>query len=228
MANPIWDFVKSEMKMIFITGFQCNLKHHLLVQMFLKVLRLQSSSSASNLLSKRPPSLSCEVPVIRQEVILSSLDQLGWKKASVKYIHISINAKKTTFTPFQIHQVMCSTKLQQPENHDVCEPPIGVWLLAFQEDAGRFCPLCKLHDTLTNWNKDYTRNSKLWVRMVTGAIQLHYNSDMQHSAIEKDHFKRMSPFRKGHKSRNEVLKKSSCSFTGWQRKRVPPQVSYPF
>jgi len=47
--------------------------------------------------------------------------------------------------------------------------------------------------------------------MITQAIQLHLNSDMHHSAIEKDHLKQISPFQKEHELRkqckNEVLNK---------------------
>lgn len=54
-------------------------------------------------------------------------------------------------------------------------------------------------------------NTKPCVRMITQAIQLHFNSDMHRSAIEKEHLKQISPFQKEHESRkqceNEVLKK---------------------
>ena len=47
--------------------------------------------------------------------------------------------------------------------------------------------------------------------MITQAIQLHFNSDMHRSAIEKEHLKQISPFQKEHESRkqceNEVLNK---------------------
>ena len=51
--------------------------------------------------------------------------------------------------------------------------------------------------------------------MITQAIQLHFNSDMHRSAIEKEHLKQISPFQKEHESRkqceNEVLNKVSMS-----------------
>lgn len=100
---------------------------------------------------------------------------------------------------------------QRSENHDVYEPSTGVWWLAFQENVGMFCLLCRLHDTCTKRNKDYTWNTKPCVRIITQAIQLYFNSDMYRSAIEKEHLKQTSPFQKEHESRkqceNEVLNK---------------------
>ena len=47
--------------------------------------------------------------------------------------------------------------------------------------------------------------------MITQAIQLHFNSDMHRSSIEKEHLKQISPFQKEHEAgkqcKNEALNK---------------------
>ena len=46
-----------------------------------------------------------------------------------------------------------------------------------------FCLLCRLNDSFTKTDKEYTWNSKPSVRMITQAIQLRSNSDLHCSAI---------------------------------------------
>ena len=177
-------------------------------------------------MSKRPPSNNCpsEIP---QEEILSSLSRLDKQKGQIdtyytckeKDCHSLSDPsggafkfnKASTASGSRIHKFQHGWMFQRSENHDVYEPSTGVWWLAFQENVGMFCLLCRLHDTCTKRNKDYTWNIKPCVRMITQAIQLHFNSDMHCSAIEKEHLKQISPFQKEHESRkqceNEVLKK---------------------
>ena len=158
-------------------------------------------------------------------MILSSLWRLDKQKGQIhtyytckeKDCHCLSDPSGGTFSKAPTASGSCSHKFQhgwlfqRSENHDVYEPSTGVWWLAFHENVGMFYLLSRLHDTCTKRNKDYTWNTKPCVKMITQASQLHFNSDIHRSAIEKEHLKQISPFQKEHESRkqceNEVLNK---------------------
>lgn len=68
--------------------------------------------------------------------------------------------------------------------------------------------------------------------MITQAIQLHFNSDMHSSAIEKEHLKQISPFQEEHESRkqceNEVLNKVFMSIYWLAKEEISNKTFVPF